>query len=241
MIEMVNKLETISGERINSILNAYVDEKGNVDYLTLAVTGDAARYVESLEAFDMAKLRTKNEKLAFWINAYNMLAVYGVIEAIKKDPGFTKKGNKGWLDKIRFFFMNKYTIAGKKYGLLDIENRILRKKCKEPMVHFALVCGTGSCPLLKNGLYSGAEIDKELEIAAKLFMNSPKGTRLDKENNIMYLSRIFKWYRKDFGSDKNSVLRFIARYHSEKEYIEKNLDRLRIRYLDYDWRLNIKR
>ncbi len=237
---MVNKSETISGERINSILNI-VDEKGNVDYLTLALTGDAAKYVESLETFDATKLRTEREKLAFWINAYNMLVIYGVIEAIKKDPGFIKKGNKGWLDKFRFFFMNKYTIAGKKYSLLDIENWILRKKCNEPRIHFALVCGAGSCPLLKNGLYSGTDIDKELEIATRLFINSPIGARLDKKTNIIYLSRIFKWYRKDFGSKKNFVLGFIARYHSEKEYIEKNLDRLRIRYLDYDWKLNIKR
>ncbi len=66
------KLETIFGEKINSVLNAYVDEKGNVDYLTLAMTGDVVKYVESLKTFDMANLRSKNEKLAFWINAYNL-------------------------------------------------------------------------------------------------------------------------------------------------------------------------
>ncbi len=241
MLEMANKLEMISGERLNSILNAYVDDEGNVDYLNLAIMGDAAKYVKSLKTFDISNLRTKNEKLAFWINAYNILAIYGVIEAIKKDPGFIKKGNKGWLDKFRFFLMNKYTIAGKKYNLLYIENRILRKKCNEPRIHFALVCGAGSCPLLKNSLYSGIDIDEELEIAAKLFINSPRGARLDEKTNIIYLSKIFKWYRKDFGSKKNFVLGFIARYHSEKEYIEKNLDRLRIRYMDYDWKLNIKR
>lgn len=233
---MINKLEI---KRIDSVLSTYLDSEGNVDYLALAMTDDVVKYVESLKTFDMANLGTKNEKLAFWINAYNMITIYGVIEAIKKDPDFAKKGNRGLLDKFKFFFMNKYTIAGKKYNLLDIENRILRK-CNEPRVHFALVCGTGSCPLLKNGLYSSTEIDKELDIAAKLFINSPKGIRLDKENNIIYLSSIFKWHRKDFGNERNSVLRFISRYHPEKEYIEKNLDRLKIKYLDYDWGLNIK-
>ncbi len=233
---MINELEI---KRIDSILSTYVNSDGNVDYLALAMTDYVVRYVESLKTFDTANLGTKNEKLAFWINAYNMITIYGVIEAIKKDHAFIKKGNRGLLDKFKFFFMNKYTIAGKKHNLLDIENRIL-KKCSDPRVHFALVCGTGSCPLLKNGLYSSTEIDKELDIAAKLFINSPKGITLDKENNIIYLSSIFKWYRKDFGNEKHSVLKFIARYHAEKEFIEKNLDRLKIRYLGYDWGLNIK-
>ncbi|MFQ6121024.1 MAG: DUF547 domain-containing protein [Methanosarcinales archaeon] len=237
---MIKELDTIFGARIDSVLSKYVDSDGKVDYLALGRTDYVVEYVEFLKTFDMESLKTKNEKLAFWINAYNMLTIYGVLEEIKKNPDFVKKGNKSMFNKFRFFFRNKYTIAKKKYNLLDIENKILRKKCKEPRVHFALVCGAGSCPLLKNGLYSSTNLDNELDVAAKLFINSPKGTRLDKENNIIYLSWIFKLYSKDFGSDKNSVIQFIARYHSEKEYIENNLNMLKIRYIDYDWGLNIK-
>lgn len=233
---MLRELEV---KRIDSVLSTYVDSGGNVDYLALAMTDDVVRYVESLVKFDLGNLATKNDKLAFWINAYNMITIYGVIKAIRTNPDFIKKGNRGLMDKFKFFFLNKYTIAGKRYNLLDIENGILRK-FNEPRMHFALVCGTGSCPLLKNGLYSSANLDTELDTAAKLFIISPKGIKLDKEHNIIHISSIFKWYKKDFGSEKNSVLAFIARYHPEKEYIKKNIERLKIRYMDYDWELNIK-
>ena len=235
------ELETIFGSRMDSVMNTYVGSDGNVDYLTLARGDDVTRYVESLKTFDMASLETRNDKLAFWINAYNMLTLYGIIESIRKNPDFAKKGRRSILGNFRFFVLNKYTIGGKKYNLAGIENKILRKKCREPRIHFALGCGTGSCPPLKDGLYSGADIDRELDIAANIFINSPKGSRLDKENNMIYLSRIFKWYGKDFGGRVSSVLGFIARYHVEKEYIEKNMDNLRIEYMGYNWGLNIKR
>ena len=232
--------DMIFGRNIDSILGRYVDSEGAVDYLTLSMEEHIIKYVESLGNFDLAELKSKNEKLAFWINTYNMITVYAVIKAIEKDPQFVKQGNNSLFSKFRFFYLNKYVISGKKYNLLDIENKILRKKCKEPRIHFALVCGAGSCPVLKNGLYSSGDIDKELDIAAQIFINSPKGIKLDKDNNTIQISRIFKWYKKDFGKEKNSVLRFISRYHPEKEYIETNIDILKIRYLDYNWGLNIK-
>ncbi len=186
------ELETMFGERIDSVMQTYVDSDGNVDYLTLAMTDYVVKYVESLNSFDLANLKTRKEKMAFWINAYNMITIYSVIEAIRKNPDYVKKGNKSLTDKFKFFFLNKYAIAGRKFNLRDIENKILRKKCKEPRVHFALVCGAGSCPALKNGLYSSLDLDKELDIASSLFVNSSKGIRLDKEINTIYLSMIFK-------------------------------------------------
>ena len=230
--------EQIFARDMGSIIRAYVDSEGNVDYLALGMRDDVVNFVESLRTFDMSVLKTKNEKLSFWINVYNMLAIYGVMRELKKNPGFAKKGYNGLINKIKFFYLNKYEVSGKKYNLMDIEN-ILRKKCKEPRIHFALVCGAGSCPILKDGLYSSTDIDKELDVAAELFINSTNGTILDKENKTIYLSWIFKRYGRDFGDDKDSVVRFIARYHYEKDYIENNMDELKVKYMDYDWGLNI--
>ena len=230
--------EQIFARDMGSIIRAYVDSEGNVDYLALGKRDDVVKFVESLNTFDICVLKTKNEKLSFWINVYNMLAIYGVMREIKKNPGFAKKGYSGLINKIKFFYLNKYVVSGKKYNLMDIEN-ILRKKCREPRIHFALVCGTGSCPILKNGLYSSTDLDQELDVAAELFINGPNGTRLEKDDKTICLSWIFKRYGRDFGDDSDSVIRFIARYHYEKDYIENNMDELKVKYMDYDWGLNI--
>lgn len=230
--------EQIFARDLGSIIGSYVDSEGNVDYLTLGMRDDVVKFVESLKTFDISVLKTKNEKLSFWINVYNMLAIYGVIKEIKKNPGFVKKGYNGLINKIKFFYLNKYVISGKKYNLMNIEN-ILRKKCREPRIHFALVCGAGSCPILKDGLYSSTDLDKELDVAAELFINGPKGARLEKENKTICLSWIFKLYGNDFGDNRDSVIRFIARHHYEKDYIENNMDELKVKYMDYDWGLNI--
>ena len=227
--------EQIFARDMGSIIRAYVDSEGNVDYLALGKRDDVVNFVESLKTFDISVLKTKNEKLSFWINVYNMLAIYGVMREIKKNPGFAKKGYDGLINKIKFFYLNKYVVSGKKYNLMNIEN-ILRKKCKEPRIHFALVCGAGSCPILKDGLYSSTDLDKELDVAAELFINSENGTRLDQENKTIYLSWIFKRYGSDFG---DSVLRFISLYHYEKDTIENIMDELKVEYMDYDWGLNI--
>ena len=49
--------------------------------------------------------------------------------------------------------------------------------------------------------------------------------------NKLKLSRIFFWFKKDFGS-KEERLDFIKKY-SDLEYNKPVID-----YLDYDWRLN---
>jgi len=193
----MNKASNVE-DRLNSTLMRFVDSEGKVDYSSLDEVETVENYVRSLETFDPEDLKTRNEKLAFWINTYNMLTIYGVVSQLKKNADFAKKGNKSILQRFRFFWWKKYKIGGRKYSLYQIENKILRKKLYEPRIHFALNCASQSCPLLKDGLYSAENLDQELDMAATLFIRSSEGARLDRKNKILYLSPIFKWYKKDF-------------------------------------------
>jgi len=166
-----------------------------------------------------------------------MISIDAVIKAIDNDPGFIDKGNKGLMSRVKFFFSDKHEIGAHKYSLNQIET-LLRLELQEPRVHFALVCGAASCPPLKNGLYSSDNLDQELDMAAKNFVNSDEGVKLAKEERVVELSMIFKWFKKDFGGSERETLKFIALYHSEQNFIETHLDELTVRYAKYNWGVN---
>ena len=228
-------------DRLDSLLKRYVGSEGKVDYQSLEEE-TVEDYVRWLEGFDPGNLKTRNEKLAFWINAYNMLTIYGVLRQLRRNPDFARRGNKSWFQRFRFFWWTKYKIGGRKYSLYQIENKILRKEFSEPRIHFALNCGSQSCPLLKDGLYSAEYLDEELDMAATIFIRSPQGARLDRENKTLHLSSIFKWYKEDFEKSSGSVLKFVKRYLQEEDrkFIEENLSEIKMSYQEYDWGLNIR-
>ena len=236
--------ESVPEDRLNSLLKRYVNSEGKVDYSSLEEEAETVEnYVRWLESFDPKNLKTRNEKLAFWINAYNMLTIYGVLSQVRKNPDFVEKGHKSIFQRFRFFWWTKYRIGGRKYSLYQIENKILRKKFSEPRIHFALNCASQSCPLLKDGLYSAENLDQELDMAATLFIRSPNGARLDRKNRILYLSPIFKWYGKDFEKAYGSILEFVKKHlrEEDRKFIEDNISEMKISYQEYDWGLNISK
>jgi hypothetical protein len=229
-------------DRLDSILGRFVDSNGNVDYDSLKEEIDIVeKYVEWIKSFNPESLKTLNEKIAFWINTYNMLTIYGIIIEIKNNPSFMKKGNKSKLQRLKFFWLKKYKVGGKNHSLYQIENDILRNFFSEPRIHFALNCGSQSCPLLKDGLYSSKNLEKELNVAATLFIQSSRGSMLDKEEKILYLSKIFEWYSEDFKKS-GTIIDFVKKYMKEEDqrFIEDHEGKIKIKYLDYNWGLNLK-
>jgi hypothetical protein len=105
-------------------------------------------------------------------------------------------------------------------------------------VHFALVCASSSCPPI--GVYTAENLDSELDLAASTFLNA-EGLMIDREGNRLLISRIFRWYDRDFGKSQAERINFIARFLNKKEdreFLEKNAETVKIIYQDYDWRLN---
>lgn len=186
-----------------------------LDYNNLEGDMKFKKLLEEINQVEIKKI-SGDELKAFWINTYNIGAVKMVvdnypIESIK-DVGsiFKSVWNK---DIIQ--------IEDKAYSLDYIENKILRKNGDE-LIHFAIVCASISCPDLKMSAYRGENLDNQLlSQKLKFIKNRNKGVYI--EGNTVYISKIFKWYKKDFGNIK--------------EYIDISEDK-KIRYIDYDWRLN---
>jgi hypothetical protein len=199
----------------------------------------AETYVQWLRDFDPRTLQTRRSRLAFWINTYNMLTIHAVQKKLEEDPDFTQKDHKNIFQRIKFFWSTKHVIGGKQFSLYQIENNILRKM-NEPRIHFALNCASASCPVLKEGLYNEESLERELEAAASGFIQSPLGVVIEKGNMTVRLSRIFKWYKKDFKGAAGSVLAYVKEYLQEgdRAFIDSTMSNISIRYMEYNWALH---
>lgn len=225
---------------LEALLKRYRAPDGKVNYLALTGDSTIVSYAESLANFDIDSLETREQKLAFWINSYNALSIYGVVIKLKKDPKFIEYGHGGWFTRVRFFALQKFKVGGKEFTLRKIEN-FIREEFQDPRIHFALNCATRGCPLLKDGHYSAENIDAELDAAAKLYLGSKEGLVLDMDKKILYLSMIFKWYKKDFNATGTTLVEYVLPYISDdkSEFLEANKTTIKIKFLEYNWDLNV--
>lgn len=95
-----------------------------------------------------------------------------------------------------------------------------------------------SCPKLLTETYKADKLEQQFEMQASSFINDKSKNYLDKENRILSLSSIFKWYKDDFIQNGEKIEAYIARYLNpdDAEFIRNN--KVTIKYLDYNWGLN---
>lgn len=222
----------------DALLRQYVDEQGRVDYSRWKSEQPQAiqQWLKDLEKqTDLADLNA-DEQLALWINLYNAFTISAILERYPVESILPQiVGIPNWLAFLWFFFRPAYQFAGQRYSLSQIEHRILRRELKEPRIHFALVCASIGCPLLRNRAYEPAIIQQQLEDDAIRFINNPEKVRYDFQTEILYCSKIFKWYRKDFLQESSSVPEYIKAYLKTDAPITSKTP---ISYLHYDWNLN---
>ena len=248
------KVPQVMLSTIRDIKGKYYTDKGTVDYAAIKTSPEYADYKKiaaRLRDFDLRLLTDEGEKLAFWIDLYNTIVVDGIIAL----------GIKGSVKEVFGFFGRiKYIIGGHLFSPDDMEHGILRANSRpymrafrqfgpfdvrkgfalrevDPRTHFALVCGSRSCPPIK--FYTSEGINRELDTAAVSFINSSEVIVIPEEKKVV-ISMIFKWYEADFGG-RTGVLDFIEKYlvdDTRKEFIRKENGNIRVEYLYYDWNLN---
>ena len=230
---IVSVANVYSDVQWDNILKKYVDDKGFVNYQKLKENRkELDDYVkDNIQNKQVDKL-IKQEQKTFWINTYNALTVqliinYYPIKSIRK-IAFGRPWSK------------KHLVGGGKKTLDDIEHKILRKwDPSDPRVHFAVNCASIGCPILLNESFKVDILDNQLDKQAKVFINSESSVRVDKNKGIVYLSSIFKWYKKDFITETTTLIDYILKYReADKEYLQKNKDKIKIKFIKYDWNLN---
>jgi hypothetical protein len=222
-----------SHEIYDKLLKKNVTAGGKVNYK--AFIKDSVEFNKYLTIISNTrpdeKTWTKNERMAFWINAYNAFTIKLIIKnyPVKsiKDINKKKKSSPDIPWKIKFFKMN-----GKRMCLDNIGHDQLRKKFDDPRVHMTLASASKSCPVLLNEAYDSKRLDQQMAKQAKTFLSNPLLNKITA--NHAKLSMIFKWYILDFDKNKEESIRTFINTYSRVKINPKTT----ISYLEYDWSLN---
>ena len=224
---------------LDDLLNRFVavDDVGasRVDYAAWrASPADRAAldsYLDSLQAVHPASL-TRDEQFVFWVNLYNAETLRVVLaHRPTRSILFIRPT---WLS-LGPWNARRLRVDGLRLSLSDVENRILRPGFADPRVHYALNCASTGCPTLRPRAWVALNLDAELDAAARAMINRPDHVRL-KRGKIV-LSRIFKWYRRDFGASDAEVIAHIAA-HANDALQDQLACHDEIGGYQYDWSLN---
>ncbi len=226
---LINNIDAqkLSHEKFDKLLKKYVSETGFVDYKGFKNDPLFKEYLNELSNHPPQPNWTKNEKLAYWINAYNAFTIQLIIDNYPVKSIKEIGGTFGSPWDIEFI-----QIGGRTYNLNQIEHEILRKQFNEPRIHFAIVCASVSCPKLRNEAYVPEKLNDQLNDQVKEFIND-SSKNIISENSVK-LSQIFNWFKSDF-TKKGSLIDFLNRYSKVKIS-----PKAKISYLKYNWNLNGK-
>lgn len=215
-------------------LNAFIEKadqffkanvsNGKVAYSNIKSDTDALNAVLKLaEGVSVSKDNETNYQ-AFWINAYNLSVIKGIIDHYP---------TKSPLDNAGFFDKTKHSLGGKKITLNDIEHKLLRGQFNDARFHFVLVCGAIGCPPLINKAYKGSTLEAQLQKQAELALNGSYFIKVNAKKKKVEGSEILKWYKGDFTMNGMTEIEYINTFRTEK--IPNNY---KLTYFTYNWNVN---
>ncbi len=195
-------------------------KNGQVNYKGIKDNPEALNNL--VEQIGNYKSQGKESDFSFYLNAYNVLVIKQVVENYPLDSPLSIDG---------FFDKKTFLVAGEKITLNHIENEIIRPTYNDARIHFALVCGAVDCPKLTNGAFTSENLESKLQSNTINALNDKNFVKY--KDGILAISKIFEWYKADFGGDEAAFLNFINQYR--KEPIP---DGTKIGFYEYDWSLN---
>lgn len=228
LILLVNSQAHADSDHVlfDSLIKKHVRD-GVVDYPAIQSNPNFDLYIEELST--LLNTPNREEQLAHWINAYNALAIKGIIDGRTPSTFF---------GRIGYFKQAKYLVGGTEINLYDLERKVIIP-FGEPRIHFAINCASGSCPKLLSEIYRTNTLDTQLDYVTKNFIADASRNQFDQKNKIAHLSKIFDWFETDFKNHSGSVQKYIAQYVSDPILAnELKNEEYKIKYLPYDWSLN---
>ncbi|XP_010268724.1 PREDICTED: uncharacterized protein LOC104605592 [Nelumbo nucifera] len=164
---------------------------------------------------------THQQKLAFWINIYNSCMMnafleYGIPESPQKVVALMQKAtiNVGghllnaltiehFILRLPYHSKHTYT-KGTKNDEMTTRN-IFGLEWSEPLVTFALSCGSWSSPAVR--VYTASQVENELEAAKRDYLQAAVGIST---SNKLAIPKLLDWYLLDFAKDLESLLDWLC-------------------------------
>ncbi len=247
--------DSFSHDSFEGLLQAYVSADGRTNYARWHESSEARgkldSYLAAVSLFSPhnspARFPDRDDELAYWLYAYNAYVIKSVLDHWPLESVTDVKSPLEVVTGLGFFYQQRFSFGGKYMSLLAVETDEIRKAFKDPRIHFVLNCASDSCPVVRPDLPVGDELQALLASATVEFINTPENVLVNHAEKTVYLSTIFKWYKKDFiqhlrangNPVDNGLFGYISLYASPELAVDiaKGLD-YKIVFRDYDWGLN---
>ncbi|KAK4534754.1 hypothetical protein CDCA_CDCA02G0779 [Cyanidium caldarium] len=172
-------------------------------------------------------LPADSEKVAFYVNIHNMMAIQTKATVHAAAPRRQADGTlaraRGYpnLYELEMFLHKTYLVlCGELVSLCTLKNAVIRGqrlrggrttsclsalavKQVDPRVHFVLNWGAKSCPALRT--LHLKECDAELDAATAAFLADRRQVEVVERNHTLTMSRLFLWYRGDFTKARTDL------------------------------------
>lgn len=215
------KKSLLSHQTWDKLLLQYVSQAGEVNYKGMKVSlAVLDQYLKLLADNPVQADWARNEKMAYWINAYNAFTIKLILDNYPLSSIMDLHGGKAW--DVKWI-----KLGDKTYSLNNIENDILRPEFKDARIHFAVNCAAKSCPPIFNRAWTASKFDQYFEQRAREFINNPQFNKISAGE--VQISKIFSWYAADFGD----IVDFLNKYAETR--INKGA---KVTFKEYDWGLN---
>ncbi len=195
-----------------------------VDYTGISRDPHWPKVLKTLANYPEANLRGKKERMAFYINAYNIMTIKLIVRnwPLKSIRDIGSFFSPVWKKKAGM-------VAGRMVSLSDIGQSELRP-LGDIRNYFALACGSTSCPDLRRQPYLARQLDRQLDDQTRLFLNN-RGKGLSRSRNQVRVSQMFLWFEYDFKR-AGGVREFVKRYTDIPDRLILRTD------LPYNWGIN---
>ena len=214
-------LKQFNHDAWDQLLRANVSATGKVNYKGFkAQQAKLDAYLKQLADNPVQAAWSKNEKMAYWINAYNAFTIKLIVDNYPVKSIMDLHGGKPW--DVKWI-----KLGTKTYSLNNIEHDILRPKYKDARIHFAVNCAAKSCPPVLNRAWTAANLNSNFQKQATSFINNSSFNKIAADK--IQVSKIFEWYAVDFGN----LINYLNKYSSTKINAG-----AKIEYLEYNWSLN---
>jgi len=246
-------------DRLKGFFLEFVNEDGLVDYKKLK--RQRKKLSDSLENFkniepNEYKSWHNDDKMAFWINAYNLNLLKIIIEnyPIKSSvlnrilwPSTSLRHIPGIWTQYKFMVMDEI------FTLNQIEERFFNKTFNKPTIYFAVSRASMGGPPLRNEPYYGYKLNQQLEDQIKNYLSSPKGLEINTEKQSVYISSLLSpsWHAgqfvekygtekkfKEFSQQQRAILNFTTQHIPPQQADYLQTGSYKLFYINYDWRLN---
>ncbi len=241
--------QTPAASILDEILDQYVRD-GLVYYAALRIErGRIDRFIQSLAAEPQAfEAWSSDRRLAYWINGYNALVLRTVIDHYPIRGASAEFPTSSVMQVPGMFTGREHLIAGRRMTLQAIEDEVA--SFGDPRAILALGRGAVGSPRLRSEAFRDSRLEEQLQAVVEDFATTPRHITLDRGGDEVAVNAVLGWRSAQFESvapadgDPNrtplerAIVELIspALFPTEQAFLDQNT--FRLRYIDFDWRLN---